>query len=358
MMPTIRIQNAINDGQQPRLDVAALRALSERGLLPWLPAALGDWLVITAALTVAVLWPNVVTLLAAILIVGNRHHALTVLGHDGTHYTLSRHAGFNDFLTNLFCFWPLGLTVSGYRALHYAHHKNTGTADDPELGHKRMRSPQWDLPNTVQTVLRYALMDLVFYSLADYLIIVRFAKPQRKREYSPLAFFHLAAVSALLLTGLLPAAVVWYLSLVTSFMMFFRLRLWLEHQGTDDTQRLALTWWQGALLAPHNAWHHWEHHKYPTIPYHRLPAARRLLDGPPVLTLRELISQLSRSHPIPSGTPLRRRQPCLRRRNSREPHEKADERAAIKALCGSAPSSRAATPLPRAGPWPRSSRRP
>jgi fatty acid desaturase len=305
MMPPLRIPGASNDEREPRLDTAVLRALSKRGLLPWLPAALGDWLVIAVALTAVVLWPDVVTVAVAILIVGNRQHALTVLGHDGTHYTLSRHAAFNDFLTNLFCFWPLGLTVSGYRALHYAHHKNTGTADDPELGHKRLRSPQWDLPNTPETVLRYALMDLIGYSLADYMIIVRFAKPQRRREYLPLALFHLGAVSVLLLGGLLPAAMVWYLSLVTSFMMSFRLRLWLEHQGTHDTQRLTLTWWQGELLAPHNAWHHWEHHKYPTIPYHRLPAARRLLAGPPLLTLPELIAQLSRSRPIPSGTPLR-----------------------------------------------------
>ena len=149
-----------------------------------------DWLVIAAALAMIQLWPHVYTVLAGILIVGNRQHALAILGHDGTHYTLSRNAALNDFLTNLFCLWPLGLTVSGYRALHYAHHKNTGMEDDPELGHKRMRAPQWDLPATPWTVLRYALKDLVGYSVADYSIIVRFSKPQSKREYLPLALFH------------------------------------------------------------------------------------------------------------------------------------------------------------------------
>jgi len=106
-------------------------------------------------------------------------------------------------------------------------------------------------------------------------------------------------------SGLWPAAAVWYFCLPTSFMMFFRVRLWLEHQGTDDTQRVALNKWQGALLAPHNAWHHWEHHKYPTIPYHRLPQARRRLKGPAVLTLRALVAALGAAPPIASGTPLR-----------------------------------------------------
>ena len=293
------------DRRSPKLDTAGLRALSQRSVFPWLTDAVIDWLVILAAVGIFQLSPNPLSAIAAVLIVGNRQHALAILGHDGTHHTLSRNVAFNDFLTNLFCWWPLGLTVSGYRALHYTHHKHTGTENDPELGHKRIRSPQWDLPATPWTVLRYALKDLVGYSLADYSIIVRFSKPQRQREYLPLALFHIAAVSALLGFGGWPMAAVWYLSLVTSFMMFFRLRLWLEHQGTDDTQRLSLTWWQAALLSPHNAWHHWEHHKYPTIPYHRLPQARQCLSGPAILTLRALINALASTDAIPSGTAVK-----------------------------------------------------
>ena len=49
-----------------------------------------DWAVIAASLALFWRWPSALTLLAAILITGNRQHALTVLGHDGTHYTLSR----------------------------------------------------------------------------------------------------------------------------------------------------------------------------------------------------------------------------------------------------------------------------
>jgi len=287
------------------LNKEILLDLCRRTALPWLRDAALDWAVILGALGFVHVFSNPVTWLLAVLIVGNRQHALAILGHDGTHYTLSRNAAFNDFLTNLLCFWPLGLTVSGYRALHYVHHKNTGTENDPELGHKRMRAPQWDLPATPWTVLRHALMDLLGGSVADYLIIIRFSKPQSKREYLPLALFHIAALSLLLGLGCWLAASIWYFSLVTGFMMFFRLRLWLEHQGTDDTQRLALTWWQGAILSPHYAWHHWEHHRYPTIPYHKLAQARQRLAGPPILTLRDLVASFASAGPIPSGTALK-----------------------------------------------------
>jgi len=301
---TVRLLNSY-DRRNSRLETAELRALSRRSLFPWLSDALIDWLVIGAAINVFQLWPNPATAIAAVLVVGNRQHALAILGHDGTHYTICRNARLNDFLTNLLCFWPLGLTVSGYRALHYAHHKHTGSEQDPELGHKRMRAPQWDLPNMPSRILLYALLDLIGFSLADYLIVVRFSKPARRREYVPLALFHIIAASALLAYGGWKAAAIWYFCLPTSFMMFFRLRLWLEHQGTGDTQRIALDRWQGAILAPHNAWHHWEHHKYPTIPYNRLPAARQLLKGPAALTARELVSLLRKSQPVPSGAPLR-----------------------------------------------------
>ncbi len=296
---------AFSDRHTARIDTSLLRELSARSLFPWLRDAKIDWLVIAAAISVFQLWSNPLTAIVAVLIVGNRQHALAILGHDGTHYTISRNAAFNDFLTNLLCFWPLGLTVSGYRALHYAHHKHTGTEHDPELGHKRMRAPQWDLPNTPWRIVRYALLDLIGFSLADYGIVVRFSKPAHHREYVPLVLFHVIAASALLAWGGWEAAALWYYCLPTSFMMFFRLRLWLEHQGTEDTQRLALTKLQGAILAPHNAWHHWEHHKYATIPYHRLPAARRWLIGPSVVTLSELVEQFVHAWPIASGAALK-----------------------------------------------------
>ena len=133
----------------------------------------------------------------------------------------------------------------------------------------------------------------------------KYSKPDKPSEYIPLLCFHAIAVTVLAVSGLWWAGLLWYAGLVTTFMMSFRLRLWLEHQGTDDTQRLSLTWWQAALLSPHNAWHHWEHHKYPTVPYHRLPQARRRLGGRAILTLHDLTSALASTRHIPSGTALK-----------------------------------------------------
>ena len=85
------------------------------------------------------------------------------------------------------------------------------------------------------------------------------------------------------------------------FVMSFRLRLWLEHQGAPETHRLSLNFWQAALLAPHNASHHWEHHKYPTIPYHRLAELRKHDTEQPVWTLRELLQWFTHADDMSSG---------------------------------------------------------
>ena len=236
---------------------------------------------------------------------------LAILGHDGTHYTLSHNATFNDFLTNLFCWWPLGLTVSGYRALHYAHHRNTGMEDDPELGHKRMRSPQWDLPATPWTVLRYALKDLIGYSLADYSIIVRFSKPQRKREYLPASFlFHIAATISRfcwrLAPGRWPAA--WYFSLVTSLMMFFRLRRMAGASRTRTIRSAFLLLAGGRECCCRRTTPGITGSTTNTRRSHITGCRRRclrLLFGPAILTLRDLISALASTRAIPSGTALK-----------------------------------------------------
>src|ERR1700683_1217242 len=153
------------------LDMEVLRDLSRRTAWPWLRDAMLDWTVIAGALALVHVFSNPLPWLLALLIIGNRQHALAILGHDGTHFTLSHNRRVNDFLTNLMAFWPIGLTVSGYRTLHFKHHKHTGTEHDPELGHKRSRSPQWDLPATPFRILKYAVLDIAGGSFPDYLII-------------------------------------------------------------------------------------------------------------------------------------------------------------------------------------------
>jgi fatty acid desaturase len=292
--------------RKARITPEQLKYLNERAAWPWLKDALLDWGVMIAAIILAGVWNNPAGYALAVLILGNRQHGLALLGHDGTHYTLSHNRQLNDFLTNLFAWWPLLLTNGGYRALHNGHHQHLSTDDDPEIIHKKSRAPQWDLPAPLTRILAYAAKDLVGYSLPDFWIIVTFSKPPLKSDYFGLAAFHLVANALLLWAGLWWVPALWYGSLVTAFMMFFRLRLWLEHQGSDLAHRLDLKAWEAALLAPHLSWHHWEHHQWPAVPYWKLPELRQLVPGQPLVTLAALIKFYKACPATPSGHPQRR----------------------------------------------------
>ena len=86
-------------------------------------------------------------------ILGNRQHALALLGHEGTHYAIHKNKRINDAISDVLGMWMVGLTTSGYRNIHFEHHKHLNTDRDPELMHRSSKAPQWDLPMTFGKIM-------------------------------------------------------------------------------------------------------------------------------------------------------------------------------------------------------------
>lgn len=296
------MENTQHVASKVKLTAKDIKRLNIRGAGYWLKDAAIDWLVMSAAIALFVVTNNPFTFLLSILVVGNRQHALGLLGHDGTHYTLSYNRKWNDFLTNLFAWWPIGLTMSGYRNLHNMHHKYVGTPNDPEVIYKHLKAEQWNLPSKPMDVLKLAAKDMIGFGINDYLTILKYAKPTSNEAFIPLVLFHATFIAVSVAFGLWQIPVVWYGAMLTAFPMYFRLRLWLEHQGTDYVHRLHLNKIEGAILAPHLSWYHWEHHACPTVPYNRLAEVRALLPDEPVINLKQLINIFINSPEIKAGT--------------------------------------------------------
>jgi len=230
---------------------------------------------------------------------------LAILGHDGTHFTVHKNKIINDTVSDVLALLPIGFSTAGYRSLHSRHHAKLNTADDPELMHRSSKSPQWDLPITLTKIMKFALKDVFGYSISDYWMIISNSKPQSKTVFALMFAWHAVFISAFLYLNLFWIPLIWYISLLTTFMMYFRLRTWLEHQGDEFTHRLRLNWFERLIVAPHNVELHYEHHSYPSVSYKNLEQVRMLMPEKEIITLKDLMLKYKHSVCIPSGTPTK-----------------------------------------------------
>ena len=99
--------------------------------LTWARDLVVDWVVISFSIALSVVCPYCIPL--SVFIVGNRQHALSILGHDATHKLVSKNRFINESLGNYFCYSPLLIPWREYRSFHAKHHKFLGTTKDPEL---------------------------------------------------------------------------------------------------------------------------------------------------------------------------------------------------------------------------------
>ena len=241
-------------------------------IFKWLFNALFDWaLIILAIISVYIsLW----FLPLAIFVIGNRQHALAILGHDGGHWLVSKHKRLNDFLTVFFTFGPLLIGIDSYREFHFKHHRTVGTNKDPEIKHKVWSDPEFDLPVTRKQLILNYLKDLCALGLKHLFLLLMIIKPRKFSDILPSLLWWVTAISILVYFGLWMPIVLWLISIYTSFWACFRLRIWTEHQGIEGTHRVAVPWWLKLVACPHNTEYHWEHHKNPTVPFYLLPKYR------------------------------------------------------------------------------------
>jgi fatty acid desaturase len=266
--------------------------LTARSDLLGLGAVAHAWGVIALAVAVHVIWPNPITWLAAVVIVGARQLGLAILMHEAAHGGLSLNQRLNDWVGQWVCAAPVGADLARYRPYHLAHHRNTQQADDPDLGLAA------HFPITAASFRRKAIRDLTgqtFFTqrIAPLLRTARDTVSGAGPEVvggRQIAARYLAANAGIGLVFWLAGAgwafwTVWMVAQATWLPFVTRVRNIAEHAcATDDPANpwhLARTtrtsWWERALIAPYHVHYHAEHHLWMHIPFYRLPLAHRLL---------------------------------------------------------------------------------
>ena len=156
------------------------------------------------ALDFILVWACVVVLL------GSRQHALGVLAHDGAHRAAAKNRFVNDLATQVFCFWPLGVGIGGFRRFHFQHHRHFNTNLDPELQFKNHGGETlWKLPTTKVQIIGYFLLDLVGFGVPEVVKAFRLLGRVGWWDWAGPVLWWAIVGTFLYVTGLWFVAVVW-----------------------------------------------------------------------------------------------------------------------------------------------------
>ena len=249
------------------------------------------WAVIVAAGAMFVLWPNPLTYLLAVMLIGARQLGLAILMHEAAHGGLHPDLKVNDWVGEWLCAAPTGASLTKYRPYHLTHHKYAQQAEDPDLV---LSAP---FPVTRSSLRRKIIRDLtgqtfVKQRLGPLLGKLQGGQPKgaifggEVSRQKPFLLWNLGLLAALSAAGLWWAwLALWIVPMATWFPLVTRLRNIAEHalvaRGEPDPFRHARTtranWLERALVAPYHVNFHGEHHLFMHMPCWNLPRAHRLL---------------------------------------------------------------------------------
>ena len=287
---------------KPRLSKEEMHRLCQRSNVR--SAYTVGWTVggIVALFVLVNTWPNIWTFGFAFLVMGGFQHALTIIQHEASHYLLFTNRRFNEIVLALVA-WSVGFTRS-YRAIHLKHYQQLGYADDPDA-HNYEHYPSGighfasDFVTTFFGVAAlFQFLKQTFQSIGNAEVSAASEAdsidPKSKnraeegfdKEVVGVAMMQLAILTVLWSQGVwYQYFVLWLIPLVTITKTLVHIRNIVEHTlivdiGDPEFSRyrtIGCNFVEQFFFAPMWFNYHAEHHLFPGIPYHRLPAAHRVL---------------------------------------------------------------------------------
>jgi fatty acid desaturase len=253
------------------------------------------WGAIIAAVALVTLWPNPLTWLVAVMVVGTRQLGLAILMHEAAHGGLHASKAINEWVGQWLCAVPVGADLASYRSYHLQHHKFTQQPEDPDLS---LSAP---FPITKESLTRKAIRDLTGQTFVKQrlpLLLALFKPAETNADVSHESFvsagrektLRFLVVNAVLfaLFWLAGAGIwyfgVWLVAMATWLSLVTRIRNIAEHACTttgEDPFSHARTTLANPVerlfIAPYWVNYHAEHHLFMYLPCYRLPDAHRML---------------------------------------------------------------------------------
>lgn len=251
-----------------------------------------NWLSILIIFSVVYLFPNPITILLAIVLIGGRQLGLAILMHECGHRTLFKTPELNDTLGHWLCAVPVVSHLSIYAKGHLEHHKLAGTKEDPDLSN--YESYPIDVESFRRKILRDIKGETGFKLIKGIASGVQSAFTNSGKSITQKAenpFIQLLLVQFVILcvfSALFAPWVylIWVGSYLTTFMLVVRLRQVAEHANVPNlydadprknTRTTIPRAWEKLFFAPNWVNYHLEHHFMAGVPCFRLKALHQLL---------------------------------------------------------------------------------
>ena len=237
-----------------------------------------NWALIAAVLAGVAVWPNPLSVIAALFVLGGRQLGLAVIMHDSGHRALFKSGALNRFVGTWLAAAPIFSDLDRYFGKHTKHHSSAGSDDDPDLENYRHYAVPKD------SFRRKILRDLTGRTGVKTLWLS--IKAAGLRGFWKPIVANLALLGVLTAVGQPLLYLLWLGAYLTTNMLFSRLRQAAEHAvvpnlfDPDPRQHTRTTlarWWERIFIAPNRVNFHLEHHLMPSVPPHNLPRLHRLL---------------------------------------------------------------------------------
>jgi fatty acid desaturase len=218
----------------------------------------------------------------AVIFIGARLLALGLIMHESVHGLVSKNKMLNDILAELFCAWPLFISMRSYRVKHLAHHKWLNTEDDPDYVAKT--DEKWNFPMSFKNFLKIIITQISGLGVFETFRVMSSKQMKIKKEKTPL-WYHISRISFYLIIitfflyldkGMILVKY-WIIPFATWTQFANRIRRIAEHSGIKNkalamqTRTTKHSFLMRLFLVPKNISYHCEHHLYPRIPCYHLP---------------------------------------------------------------------------------------
>lgn len=249
---------------------------------------LANWLAIAGIFYATWLWTNPLTILLAVILLSGRQLGLAVVMHECGHNTFFTEPALNRFVGKWLASRPIFSDLELFMTNHINHHRSAGSEDDPDLPNYRSYPVSGDSfkRKVIRDLTGQTGLKFMAFNFVSALGIFQKAKREAAKPYVGMLFAQLLLFVALSLSIGGWFYLLWFGSLVSSYMLIIRVRQVAEHAAVpnlmdkDPRQHARTTtvgWLERALIAPNYVNYHLEHHFMASIPCYRLGKLHRLL---------------------------------------------------------------------------------